>query len=286
MVLLPAPFLSTGLLQREDRAAPAGQPSLPHQSGALSTPWPRFVVPGRQRQVRHGCQTPRHRQPWSILLPWRRFEQAQSMSSCVPAWALLHPFAPHTTSPISHKHSNATDPPACEWNPRSSRVWGWNGGGRQQHAVSSITAQSWGTEQRLKGFSEHSSFDWTNSASKPGLTQPHKTASVPPLRMQFTAGQSPDAISPALAAGAHSATDSTALSHHAQPRQTGDIPSYKPAGETHADNELIHIRFRMASISPQDPWKWRVYSHLLSQATRPQYWQHLTRCFRVPQSQI
>lgn len=62
----------------------------------------------------------------------------------------------------------------------AAEEFGMKWGERQQHAVLIVIAQSWGMEQSLKGFSEHSSFDWTNSASKPALTQPQKTASVSP----------------------------------------------------------------------------------------------------------
>lgn len=41
----------------------------------------------------------------------------------------------------------------------AAEEFGIKWGKRQQQAVLSVTAQSWGMQQSLKGFSEHSSFD-------------------------------------------------------------------------------------------------------------------------------
>lgn len=150
MVPLPAPFLSMDLLQREARAAPATQLSPPHQSGALSTTPPHSVVQGRQGQARHGCQTPGRRQPWSILLPWRQFEPAASQPEPCSIHLLYTAHVPSPTNihmPLTPQHANAT--------PAAEEFGDEMGERQQQREVLSITARSWGTEQHLKGFSDH-----------------------------------------------------------------------------------------------------------------------------------
>lgn len=200
----------------------AAHPTTPYQSRVLSPMWPCFIAQERQGQVRQGNQTPQAKaaleHPTTLEMVWNSSKASPLASQACSIHSLYTLHSPSLTFKCLW--------PPCEWNPNSRGAWWWNGG-----------MQSWVSLGRdresssLKGFSEHSSFDWTNSASKPELTQLHKTASMSPLWLQFTAGQNPSAISPALTAGAHTAADSTALSHNRHLRQTGDILPYKPAEE-------------------------------------------------------
>lgn len=216
VVLLPAPFLFMDLLQLKDRETAALQPSTPH----LDT----LIVQGMQGQVRHCCETPRPLEMVWSYCPGDGLEEQLSISSCFLAWALLHPFAPHTSSFTSCRHSNAADLPVHEWNTSSRGAWD-EIGKRQHYAALSVTAQSWAMEQSLKGFSEHSSFDWTNSASKLALTQPQKTASVSPCDCS---AQLAKALAPWARHSPRVLPHCRQPSHHSHPGQTGDIPSYKP----------------------------------------------------------
>lgn len=115
-----------------------------------------------------------------ILLSWRWFERAAKYL------LLLSTLSPTPSICSSHFIFHLPQTFRCRWpsytwmKTQQQRSLGWNGGKGSSMQFLSVTAQSWGMEQSLKGFSEHSSFDWTNSASKPALTQPQKTASVSP----------------------------------------------------------------------------------------------------------